>query len=165
MKTINDVRKSLNALLEELDKMEAEQGIKSIPAPEWSADNLKVGDYYWWCRGVDGRPIVVKYDGSRCDFWRNTTSNIFETKEDAEYDYKMRKLAQSIRAQGFNFDWNTDQNQYSAFFDHEDGVIRFGASRFNQHERTYFKTKKMAQSVFEGVSNEDFIYMLDRGYV
>lgn len=165
MKTINDVRKSLNALLEELDKMEAEQGVKLIPAPEWGVDNLKVGELYWFVHDNDCVQLI-KWSNDDEDKFNHVSGNVFETAEDAYNDYKMRKLAQSIRTQGFKPDWSdVTQGKYYTFFDYCHNEIRFDRCWTSQSSRTYFKTEEIAQSAFEGVSNEDFIYMLERGYV
>lgn len=113
-----------------------------------------------------GQVDFCNYYNNEADQYRVQTGNCYPTLEAAEYHRRMETKAWQIRQHAFEPDWSDwDQVKWHAIFSHEANKICFDHSHSESRAKIYFKNFDIARAAFEGVSNDDFIYMQGHGFI
>lgn len=121
------------------------------------------GDEYW-SLSREGSIYLTTWLDDRVDKLKLYRDEVFNTRAEAEYHLKMLELAYSIRQQADEVDWTSyGEVKFQPYFDHTRKAIKFTEFFAHQDRRIAFLTEEKARQAFEGVSNEDFLYMLNRG--
>ena len=137
-----------------IDEITVKEEVKEWP---------QAGDKYW-CITACGSFKEVKWFNDDIDKYSAQQGNIFRTSGEAEYHRKMQDLAAGIRAQGRGF--VEGEHNHHAYYSHTSNLIAITHYyKHNQLSRANFPTVEAVEAAFEGVSGEDFLYMLNGGMV
>jgi len=142
----------------ELERQIAEIKLSLINEEEWP----KVDDEYWVATGHQ-----YIYENSEYDECQKISDNMFRTKEEAKHHHEMLKLAYSIRQKAMRLDeidWGEDE-KYFMSYNHKLKSKKVECNSIYQCSRTNFKTQEECEEAFKGISDKDFLYMLNKGMI
>lgn len=141
----NEYLKQLEEIKEKIEALESEEETDNRWKP-------KVGEDYWWV-DVNGELYKDKWGNDEFDNNIFNHTDIFPTKEQAEFDRERKRIRRELMKYGKDFYPGHDNWAFN--YNYRDRIIGYWNSKFSCHPFTiYFESEEMAKKAVEEVGED-----------